>query len=160
MKSNHLAAKIDKCSLSNVYQVSSMVCLRVPEIPPSKWPSMPGKIRHRNSAPKDRRVIWQWLKTTELGLRRFGSMFPPTRVPFWYRFFEPYPYVAQNSAIGASRRVWSMFALTDRASHFCFEFATAMHLIACRWRLFDVFPGLMAKGNGYGGNQHLTNLCF
>ena len=26
------------------------------------------------------------------GLRRFWSMFPLTRVSFWYRFFEPQPY--------------------------------------------------------------------
>ena len=29
------------------------------------------------------RVIWLWLKTKQEGLRRFGSMFPRTRVPFW-----------------------------------------------------------------------------
>ena len=34
---------------------------------------------------------WAWLKIKDLGLRRFWSMFPLTRVPFWYRFFEPQP---------------------------------------------------------------------
>ena len=34
---------------------------------------------------------WQWLKIQQGGLRRFWSMFPLTRVPFWYRFFEPQP---------------------------------------------------------------------
>ena len=29
-------------------------------------------------------------------LRRFWSMFPLTRVPFWYRFFEPYPNVCKR----------------------------------------------------------------
>ena len=33
----------------------------------------------------------QWLKIKELGLRRCWSMFPLARVPFWCRFFEPYP---------------------------------------------------------------------
>ena len=37
--------------------------------------------------------IWVWLKTKQEGLRRFWSMFPLTRVPFWYRFFEPRPYI-------------------------------------------------------------------
>ena len=32
---------------------------------------------------------WLWLKIKLEGLRRFWSMFPLTRVPFWYRFFEP-----------------------------------------------------------------------
>ena len=34
-------------------------------------------------------VICVWLKIKQQGLRRFWSMFPLTRVPFWYRFFEP-----------------------------------------------------------------------
>ena len=32
-----------------------------------------------------------WLKIKQGGLRRFWSMFPLTRVPFWYRAFEPQP---------------------------------------------------------------------
>ena len=32
-----------------------------------------------------------WLKIKQDGLRRFWSMFPLTRVPFWYRLFEPQP---------------------------------------------------------------------
>ena len=35
---------------------------------------------------------WVWLKMKQEGLRRFWSMFPLTRVPFWYRFFEPQPH--------------------------------------------------------------------
>ena len=38
-------------------------------------------------------AIWLWLKIKELGLRRCWSMFPLTRVPFWYRFFEPQLFV-------------------------------------------------------------------
>ena len=34
---------------------------------------------------------WVWLKIKQEGLRRFWSMFPLTRVAFWYRFFEPQP---------------------------------------------------------------------
>ena len=34
---------------------------------------------------------WLWLKIKQEGLRRFWSMFPLTRVPLWYRFFEPQP---------------------------------------------------------------------
>ena len=37
--------------------------------------------------------IWVWLKIKQQGLRKFWSMFPLTRVPFWYRFFEPQPYL-------------------------------------------------------------------
>ena len=36
---------------------------------------------------------WVWLKIKQEGLRRFWSMFPLTRVPCWYRFFEPQPHV-------------------------------------------------------------------
>ena len=36
---------------------------------------------------------WVWLKIKQEGLRRCWSMFPRTRVPFWYRFFEPQPSV-------------------------------------------------------------------
>ena len=39
---------------------------------------------------------WVWLKIKQEGLRRFWSMFPPTRVPFWYRFFEPPPFKSRN----------------------------------------------------------------
>ena len=34
---------------------------------------------------------WVWLKIKKQGLRRFWSMFPLTRVPFWYWLFEPQP---------------------------------------------------------------------
>ena len=34
---------------------------------------------------------WVWLKIKQEGLRRFWSMCPLTRVPFWYWFFEPQP---------------------------------------------------------------------
>ena len=37
--------------------------------------------------------IWPWLKVKQEGLRGFWSMFPLAKVPFWYRFFEPQPYV-------------------------------------------------------------------
>ena len=37
--------------------------------------------------------IWVWLKIKQEGLRRFWSMFPLTRVPFWHGFFEPQPYI-------------------------------------------------------------------
>ena len=37
--------------------------------------------------------IWVWLKIKQEGLRRFWSMVPLTRVPFWCRFFEPRPYL-------------------------------------------------------------------
>ena len=37
-------------------------------------------------------AIWVWLKIKQEGLRWSWSMFPLTRVPFWYRFFEPQPY--------------------------------------------------------------------
>ena len=33
--------------------------------------------------------IWVWLKINQEGLRRFWSVFPLTRVPFWHRLFEP-----------------------------------------------------------------------
>ena len=36
--------------------------------------------------------IWVWLQTSQ-GLRRFWSIFPVTRVPFWYRFLEPQPNI-------------------------------------------------------------------
>ena len=37
--------------------------------------------------------MWVWLKIKQEGLRRFWSMFPLNRVPFWYRFLEPQPCV-------------------------------------------------------------------
>ena len=33
-----------------------------------------------------------WLKNKQEASRRFWSMLPLTRVPFWYRFFEPRPF--------------------------------------------------------------------
>ena len=32
--------------------------------------------------------MWVWLKITQEGLRRFWSMFPLARVPFWYRLLS------------------------------------------------------------------------
>ena len=37
--------------------------------------------------------FWVWLKIKQLGLRRCWSTFPLTRVPFWYPFLEPHPFV-------------------------------------------------------------------
>ena len=34
---------------------------------------------------------WVWRKDNQDRLHRFWSMFPLTRVPFWYRFVEPQP---------------------------------------------------------------------
>ena len=47
-------------------------------------------------------TIWVWLKINQQGLRRFWSIFPLTRVPFWYRFFEPQPF--DDKAIRDRRR--------------------------------------------------------
>ena len=44
-------------------------------------------------APQAKFQRWVWLKIKHQGLRKFWSMFPLTRVPFWYRFFEPQPDV-------------------------------------------------------------------
>ena len=44
-------------------------------------------------------LLWLWVKIEQEGLRRFWSMCPLTRVPFWYRFFEPQPY-GRGSKIG------------------------------------------------------------
>ena len=41
--------------------------------------------------PKQSTAIWVGLKIDQEELRRFWSMFPLTRVPFWYRLFEPQP---------------------------------------------------------------------
>ena len=35
--------------------------------------------------------MWVWVKIKPPGGHRFLSMFPFTRVPFWYRFFDPQP---------------------------------------------------------------------
>ena len=50
---------------------------------------------------------WTWLKIKQEGLHRCWSMFPLTRVPFWYRFFEPQPFgfeMAVTSAAYKSHR--------------------------------------------------------
>ena len=57
------------------------------------------------------------IKIEEVGFRRFWSMFPLTRVPCWYRFFEPQPYVhklgggggGQGSAVGPCLSIASPF---------------------------------------------------
>ena len=47
-------------------------------------------------------ATWVWLKIKQEGLRRCWSMFPLTRVPFWYRFFEPQPHGLQTSNLNSS----------------------------------------------------------
>ena len=56
-------------------------------------------------------AMWVWLKIKQEGLRRFWSMFPLSRVPFGYRFFEPQPCVLLSI----------VFCLATRSS--CIEFA-------------------------------------
>ena len=46
-------------------------------------------------------VIWVWLKIKQEGLRRFWSMFPFTRVPFWVPIFDPQPYVYARPCLTA-----------------------------------------------------------
>ena len=55
---------------------------------------------------------WVWLKIKQEGLRRCWSMFPLTRVPFWYLFFEPQPHdlSAQRRGRGLEQLVlWIAF---------------------------------------------------
>ena len=46
---------------------------------------------HSPLNPTMNKDMWVWLKIQQEGLRRFWSIFPLTRIPFWYQFFEPYP---------------------------------------------------------------------
>ena len=39
-------------------------------------------------------AIWVWRKIKQLGLRRFWSLVPFAKVPFWYRVFEPQPFIS------------------------------------------------------------------
>ena len=43
--------------------------------------------------------IWVWLKIKQGGLRMSWSMFPLTRVPIWYRCFEPQPYIIGSAVL-------------------------------------------------------------
>ena len=52
-------------------------------------------------------TCWVWLKIKEEGLRRFWSMFPLTRVPFRYRFFEPPPVGIMLVCFPATREVFT-----------------------------------------------------
>ena len=54
-------------------------------------------------------TIWLWLKIKQEGLRGFWSMFPLTRVPFWYRVFEPHPYT------GRDRPHWRLLCLAPES---------------------------------------------
>ena len=45
-----------------------------------------------------------WLKIKQ-GVRRFWSMFPLTRVPFWYRFFEPQPVGTTSKVVAGHLRI-------------------------------------------------------
>ena len=58
-----------------------------------------------------------WLKIKQEGLRRFWSMFPLTRVPFGYRFFEPQPYgedVCRSNPISGFERLAPVVDARDR----------------------------------------------
>ena len=37
-------------------------------------------------------TIWVWIKIKELGLRRFSSLVPFTKVPFGYIEPQPFPF--------------------------------------------------------------------
>ena len=47
--------------------------------------------------------FWVWLKINQEGLRRFWSMCPLTRVPFWDQFFEPQPNGNQSQNVARVR---------------------------------------------------------
>ena len=36
-------------------------------------------------------LVWVWVKTRSPGDRRFSSLFPFTRVPFWVPILDPHP---------------------------------------------------------------------
>ena len=64
--------------------------------PPSPGRSCPSLFKRKLGEPmfefaqqKHLKNTWVWLKIKQEGLRRFWSMFPLTRVPFWYCFFFP-----------------------------------------------------------------------
>ena len=64
--------------------------------------------------------MWVWLKIKQEGLRRFWSMCPLTRVPFWYRFFEPQPcYFASAPA--------------SKAFNFQFLFGSSASILLQQW---------------------------
>ena len=46
--------------------------------------------------------IWVWLKIKQEGLHWFWSMLPRTRVPFWYRLFEPQPFFGSDMYVSTS----------------------------------------------------------
>ena len=46
--------------------------------------------------------IWLWLKIKLERLRGFWSMFLRTKVPFWYQFVEPQPYVRCSKILSTS----------------------------------------------------------
>ena len=57
-----------------------------------------------------------WLKNKQEGLRRFWSMFPLTRVPFWYRLFEPLPFsFGQLDSISVAPGAWPITFPRPRA---------------------------------------------
>ena len=71
------------------------------ETPGAKGPqplAFKGFVRPSSRLERCPTSMWVWLKIHQEGLRRFWSMFPLTRVPFWFRFFEPQPCVSWDSA--------------------------------------------------------------
>ena len=69
------------------------------------------------------KVMWQWLKIKELGLRRFWSMFPLTRVPFWYWFFSHThvvcPPLEQCIYLDRERHWTTLLLCPESSSIFC-----------------------------------------
>ena len=63
-------------------------------------------------------MIWVWLKIKHEWLRRCWSMFPLTRVPFWYRFFEPQPF-------GDAARTLELQVCFCTRAHTCQEIVAA-----------------------------------
>ena len=61
-------------------------------------------------------LMWVWLKIKQEGLRRFWSMFPLNRVPFWCRFFEPQPCAAHFKG-GSGRSLASGGCCEDCCGH-------------------------------------------
>ena len=78
------------------------------------WAGVNSKSKSVQAA-KRQRDIWLWLKIKQQGLRGFWSMFPLTRVPFWYRFFLSHSHMSSKSLADPLMDIMITLKLTEGA---------------------------------------------
>ena len=146
------------CKFSSIIRGAGMLDAK-PRLAVASWDLSDWPIPWLEHVVKGWTSMWLWLKSNQEGLRRIWSMFPLTRVPFWYRVLEPQPclghlvfpewtiasHILGSSGYGAASSEWPAKHLNSRVNRVCLlTSGNKDNLFAARFRYWFVM-GMLAK---------------